>query len=615
VQTSILDRLCEPLCDAVLEDRPASDSQSILRYLERANLFLVPLDDTRRWYRYHHLFANSLRAELDDAARATLHRRAAEWFAANDLTAEAVQHALAADDLAFAADIIERAVQKPATWSGGAVATLVRWLDALPDAVLRTRPALSLHASRSLYLAGRLADSEQLLDQAEQALQRDSDTGEEADQLLALAAVYRGAIAALRGEVQRAIAWGERALARLAEDNVHARARAFDTLGLAYELAGDMTYAGQMYVEASSLAQKAGVTYLAINARCESAMTQMALGQLTRAAQICREALHLAETPIPPLGLVWAILGEIAREQNDLSLAEQYLERGIALSQQGGITDDLRFEMVFLAWLRQAQGDTDGALKALERAETTIQMYDVARLTQLCAARRARLDLAQQNLASAGRWAGAYWEARQAHKVEYLREFEDLTLVRVFLATDQRQAALEILRDTLSRAEMSGRNRTVIEALILYALVLHARGEMAQALAALRQALALGEPEGFVRVFVDEGAPMVPLLLSAKKHGIAPAYVEGLLAALPQDLLAQATGVSLPPEQALVEPLSERELEALRLLAAGLKYREIADELVVSLSTVRYHVRNIYGKLGVHNRTEAIARARDMHLL
>ncbi len=609
-QTAALDRMCASLCDAVTG---RDDSQAVLLRLERANLFLIPLDDRREWYRYHHLMADSLRAGLDHSALETTHRRAAQWYEAQGLPARAVRHAFATGDMSLATDVLERVIQQAATWSRGELSRLTGWLDALPDSALAGRPALCLHASRALYLSGRVERAEALLRQAESTL-RDNPAAREHPELPAQALIYRAAVDALRGEnLTEGAATMRRLLAEPESVGPHIAARAADTLGLACELAGDVDAAKQAYRQAADLAQTAGVRYLAVNARCEAALMQIQQGRLGLAAETCRAALGPAgEDNIPPTGLALAILGEIARERDDLATAGQLIPAGIELAQEGGIVDDLRFAYLFLARLRQTQGDTAAALAAWSRADSLLRSYQIPRLTETSAAHRARLDLAQGNPALARRWAEVYQQARAARPVEYLREFEELTLARVLLSGQQSDDALAILRPLTAAAQAAGRNRTVIEALILQAIAQRPAGDRADA--ALIVAVTLAAPEGFARLFLDEGPALTPLLLRVR-HA-APAFVDQLLASTAGE--STSAGGRLGPDSSLspmIDPLSDRELEVLRLFAAGLSNREIASELIISVGTAKWHAHNIFEKLGVHGRTQAIARARELRLL
>lgn len=610
-QTAVLDRLNPALCDAVTG---RSDGAEMLARLARGNLFLVPLDERRRWFRYHHLLADSLRAGLDLAVQVASHRRAAAWCEANGWPVAAVRHALATGDLELAADVMARVIAQAAAWSRGDVARLTGWLEVLPAPLLQARPSLSLHASRALYLAGDLARAEQLLAQAQAALQETPAANERVG-LPALTAVYRAAISAMRGEnLQAAADAAERVLGmETAVVDRHTAARAADTLGLARELLGDMAAAERAYLQASELAQAAGVSYLAVNARCEAALVQVQQGRLALAKSTCRTALALTADDIPPTGLAHAVLGEIAREQNDLEAAERHLTEGIARSRQGGISDDLRHSYLFLARLRQAQGDAEAALAAWQRADLILQGYGVARLTAWSAAERARLDLAQGNVAAAERWARAFGVQRAAREPEFLQEVETLMAARILLACGDGQGALEMLAPLLAAAEAAGRYRTVIEGSIWRTAALHALGHADGAREALATALALAAPEGFVRLFLLGGTAVAKTLPEVR--GAAPAFVDGLLAAF-VDGEKDVGGTAVAPSPGhLLEPLTEQEQVVLNLLVAGLSNREIGEELVITVGTVKWHVHNIYQKLDVGSRAEAIARVHKWRLV
>lgn len=619
VQTAILERLCGPLCDALLqaEDATAPDalppSTAILQTLERANLFLIPLDDQRKWYRYHQLFADALRAQLEPPQEAALHRRAAEWFAAHDLPVEAVQHARATDDLAFIAAMIERAVQQPSAWSGGQLGILVSWLDALPDALLDERPALTLHVSRAFYLSGRIPQAEQLLERALRALQGRED--DEARLLLAVADIYRGALAVIRGDARGAVQWVEAGLAQLPEAALHARARAFDTLGTAHQHLGDVRQAERYFLQAGALAEASGVAYLAINARCEAAQMQITQGHLTDAEATCHEALRVSSTPIPPQGLAWTFLGEIARTRNELATAEQHLQQGLALAQQGGLTDDVVMALGFLAWVKQNQGDAEGARQLFAQFVRLVQTYQVPWLMQRAVAHQAQLDLVQGRLAAAAQWAREYEALRVAQPVAYTRDVEDLTLVRVLLAAGDTQRAHAVLADIAAQTEPGGRLRRMIEVKLLTALVLQREGRAAEALHALREAVAAAAPERWLRLFLDEGPVLAALLPHVRDA--APAFVDELLAALPPAPVTPPTAAAPTPLPLPIpgETLSERELEILRLLAEGHSNQEIGQILYIGVGTVKWYLTHLYDKLDVSNRTQAVARARELALL
>lgn len=595
-QTSILDRFTAAACSALTG---RADAQAVIAYLEQANLFIVPLDDERTWYRYHHLFSDYLRTLLNPPEQIELNKKAAAWHEANDLMVEAVQYALASADPDFAADVIERALTKDTTWSGGNVALLSSWLDALPPQALLSRPQLSLNASHILYLSGRFELAEKCIAQTEQALTSVPDTPG-AEQMLALAALYRGSIASVRGDARQAIEQTTFAQARLPRENHLAHARAFFSLGLAYELSGQTGLAVQNYLQSSDEATSAGVLFLAVHARCAAAQVQISQGRLHLAEQTCREAIQLAAgRRMAPLGLAYSILGGIALERNDLAAAGQLLQDGITLARQGGLLDDVILGLVFLSRVRAVQGNPTGALATFQEASSLIQAYGIQRISNLAAAHLARLQLYMGQKQAAAQWAVEYQSIRATSP----HEFAELTLARVLLATGELEAIPAILHPLLARATTAGQNQACIEVMLLLALFHQAQKDTPAALAWLGWSLRLAAPEGYARIFLDEGQPLLDLLPGARNN--APEFVNTLL-----DKSQAASGALA----ALPDPLSEQEQRVLRLIVAGKSNQEIAAELVISVGTAKWHVHNILQKLGVGNRPQAIARARELGL-
>ncbi|MGB4802543.1 MAG: LuxR C-terminal-related transcriptional regulator [Anaerolineae bacterium] len=602
IQTSILERFNADVCCALTG---RGDAQAAIAQLEQANLFIVPLDDERSWYRYHHLFADYLRTLLTRPEQSRLYQQASAWHEANDLMGEAVQYALAGGDTNFAADVIERALQRDATWSAGNLTQWLSWLDALPPPAFQSRPQLNLDASRILYLAGRFELAESHLMQAEQALEAapalpDAERG----QVQALAALYRGAIAAMRGDAPQAIAQIAFAQSRIPRKNHLAHARAFFSLGLAYEIADQNGQAVANYSHASAEAKVAGVLFLAIHALCAAAQVQIRQGRLHQAEQTCRAAIQLAAgARLPPLGLAYTILGGIALERNDLAAAEKLLADGMALARQGGLMEDVILGLASLARLRGCQGDTRGALAAMQEVKSIVQAYGIQHMDVHVAAYLARLQLLLRQIPAAAQWAA---EVRPL-RADAPYEFVDLTLARVLLATRDLEAIPAILRPLLERATAAGRTQACIETLMLLGLCQHARGDTPAALELLGQSLRLAASEGYARIFLDEGQALLDLLPKARHH--APELVDSLLG------MGTAAGGARPaPCGQLPEPLSEQELRVLRLLAAGKSNQQIADELVISLGTAKWHVHNVLQKLGVSSRSQAIAQARDLGL-
>ena len=623
-QTSILDRLSAGLCQALTG---RGDSQEILQQLENDNLFLIPLDDRREWYRYHHLFSDFLRTELKEPHLAELHRKAATWYEANGLTPEAVQHALASKDNELAGDLVERAMLNPTTWSSGQLGMLLGWVEALPDESVYSRPQLAIRASRALYLSGQLELAAQMLDKAEISLRSRPSPVEDIKVSLAQIFAFRAAILALQGHISEAREMVQQALIDLPVDYLLARARAWDTLGLIHQLTGSMEDAIAAFMAASQVAMQAGVLFLGINACCEAALVQIIQGRLNQAQRTCRQALQLPGPEsgrIPPTGLAWAILADIALERNDLETAERYLSDAIQLSQEGGIIDDLKMEYLILAHLRLAQADPGGAIAAVQRAITILQTYSGSPLLGQSTIIQAYLDLKLGNPASAAAWAREYEHSRNSEAVDYLREFEDLTLARFMLAEGRPQEAQALLEELVAAARAGQRLKIVIEGQTLTAIAWWDMQDKVPAFAALEEALYLGRPEGFVRTFINEGEALRALLaglIPVLKDQTLREYAKYLLAnfsdSTEQSDESSLTGVDGRPISTveMIEPLSEQELKILRLLSAGLSNKEIATELVIGVGTVKWHVHNIYGKLGVNSRTQAIARAQELGIL
>ena len=596
IQTSILERFNAKSCEA-LTGYP--DSQGLLLELEQANLFLIPLDNERVWYRYHHLFADFLRTELSNTETKKLYKKAALWHEQNDLFPEAVQYAIASEDTEFLADIIDRGLKRDSIWSGGDLTLYATWLDALPLQAFQIHPALSLNASHLLYLLGRFDLAEKRIDQAEKTLGTQPSSSEK-EQMLALASLYRGVIASVRGDTQQAIEKIAYAQERLPQDHHLPHARGYFSLGLAYELSGQTELAVQNYLKSSEEAQAVGVLFLAIHALGSAAQVQISQGQLNFAEQACQQAIQIAgDKKLLPLGLAKSILGGIALERNDLAAAEEFLQNGIALSRRGGLMDDVVLGLSYLARLHAYQGRVSNAFEVAKEVNTIIQGFGVERMSMLASAYIANLQLYTGQEEVARQWSVDYLSIR--NKLQH--EFADLTLVRVLLKTGDRENVPSLLDALFKQSKVQNRVRTRIEVMILMASFHRAENDIPIATDWLSQALGLAAPEGFLRVFLDEGAELLNLLPKARQS--APELADAILRSLQDE-----SGKS--PLDQLPDPLSEQELRVLSLIVAGNTNREIAEELVISVGTAKWHVHNILQKLGVRNRSQAIAQAREL---
>ncbi|MBA3636590.1 MAG: tetratricopeptide repeat protein [Rubrobacteraceae bacterium] len=635
LQTSILERLSGPLCDAVTGQE---DGRGMLEALERGNLFVVPLDDERRWYRYHHLFADVLQAHLmaeqPDSAP-TLHRRASEWYEQHGSAADAIRHALAAEDFERAAGLVELAAL---VMLGSSQETLYRWLMALPDEVVRARPVLSVYYAFALLGRGgfeavdaRLRDAERWLDtSAETSERREAPS---VDMVVVDEVAFRslpGTIAVARayhagalGDVLSAANHARRALELLPEDDHLWRGAAASLLGIAYWTLGDLEAAHRSFAEGVAHQQMAGHTRFQIAGTYILADIRVAQGRLHEAVRTYEQSLQLATEqgePVWGTAHLYVGLSELHRERGDLEAAKQHLLRSKELDEHGGLPETRYRWYVAMARIKEAQGDLDAALDLLDEAERQyVESPDPD--VRPVAALKTRVWVAQGRLAEALGWTRE--QGLSAHDdLSYLREFEHITLARVLLArykSDREEhsihEAMELLECLLQAAEEGGRMGSVIEILMLQALAHEVQGDSSTALVPLERALSLAEPEGYVRVFVDEGRPMAQLLSEAATHGIMPDYVGKLLAAFEAEKQKSEDQPHVSPAQTFVEPLSQRELEVLQLVAQGLSNREISQRLFLALSTIKGHNRIIFSKLMVQRRTEAVARARELGLL
>jgi LuxR family maltose regulon positive regulatory protein len=635
LHTSVLDRLSGPLCDAVTD---RADSQEMLERLERANLFTVPLDDERHWYRYHHLFSEFLREHLHRTRpdlEPRLHRKASSWYEHNGIVHEAVDHALTAADLETAARLIEENFRD--MLAHGEATLLLSWMEALPEELLRSRPWLCIPCAWALLIIGRLEAAELRVQDLERMVNAgfppdESEIPINDDELAAVsgeAAAIRAFIVRNRGDVPFSIELSRRALGLLREDNFTLRGIVAYLLGGAYSMSGDLVAAHEFLSEAITTGQRADNDFVTLLAMRGLAELHVMRGSLHRAADLYRQALRLAEQrPFPAAGLAHVGMGELLYEWDDLDGAMRHLAEGIALGERSGSTSIILPSHALLARVKWAQGDPKGALRVIQDDETTAQsMTPSSRDLNRLVAYGARVRLAQDDLAGATRLL----EERGIgvdDDLDHLNVLEHVMLSRVLIVRREHDAALDLLGRLLEVAEATGSTGSAIEILAVEALASAARGDEAQPMSALARALYLAEPEGYVRTFVDEGEPMAALLstfLQARRTEHLPRsqdasteYVEALLAAFwePSGNRAPSNRAdTLQTAQPLPDPLSERELEVLRLVAAGKSNREISGQLFVTVDTVKKHLTHIFGKLGVRSRTQAVARAREMGLI
>ena len=644
LETSILDRMCAPLCHAVTG---YTDGQTMLERLEHANLFVIPLDDERRWYRYHHLFADVLRQRLhqahaDDLVPA-LHKRASGWFEGEGLVTEAIHHALAAQDWERAVRLIEASGM--AVVLGKQVQTMLGWIDEIPEALVRERPVLCTIHAIALAYSNRLDAAEARVEEAERCL-RGKPTTDETRAILGRIAVIRSTMARYPGDLERCVAMARRALELLPEVEATARERVAARVNatFAYQVSGDVTPANERLLEEAVASSRAvgdqipllrSINFLA-RLRTLQGCLRTAAATYEEAAEVVPEREGFRD--LVNSAAYYVGLGDIQREWNDLDSAESHLRRGTDLVAGAFMVDAdvVTHGHLSLARLQQARGrDADARAVLEEFADLTRQRDFFPLLATRGQAAQARLALMQDDLSAAANWAEASGLGADDEPT-YPREEEYLTLVRVLVAQGQMNPmgtylddALDLLGRLYRAAEGGARMGSVIEILALRALALQARHESSEALAALERALVLAQPEGYVRVFVDEGAPMAALLselLKAWRMGLRDAqqdpllgYVRRLLAAFESS--HKSTDPPVPggyaqgQEQPMLDLLTPREQEVIALIADGLSNREIAARLFIEIGTVKGYVHNLLRKLEVDNRTKAVARARASRLI
>ena len=612
LQTSVLPRLNGPLCDAVTGQ---CESQAVLLGLEQANLFLHPLDEGRQWFRYHPLFAEALRAQLQMRQQhliPLLHERAAAWHVMQGHATEAIEHTLAIPDYDDAALLI--AQQARTTLMAGQLSTILQWLEALPEETIRAHPELLLCHAWALLFTGHLHAALARLHEV---------TG-----LEHLAVFERGNALPDHAPLDEAGALGRMLRAFHGEASLQGKQnlepegsmekdepwQSLIALSLGFQAAdsGDESRARQWFAEALRLSVWKGHLLVSVLALCQLAEVHLVQGQLHRSAAYYRQALRLATGtdghPLPIAGLAFAGLGLILREWNDLSAARQHLLIGIELCTHWAEPWALDGYLA-LARVYAAQGQQAAAHNAIREAERIAPLLESEVFVGHVAMTQARLDLLQGQIQAAARWART---ARLALDAEVCAEDEPMYLLwaRVLLAQGEPDTALHLVIRLLPGVEAAGRQGRLIELLVLQALALYAQKAIPQAVGVLDRALALAAPEGYVRLFVEFGVPMAALLRQARARQILPDYTQHLL----DSFSAAPAPNGKPSGTSLPDPLTKREREVLQLLAAGASNRGIAEELVITVGTVKKHLHTIFHKLQVESRTQAIATSKTLGL-
>jgi LuxR family maltose regulon positive regulatory protein len=630
LQTSILNRMTGSLCDAVTGQEGGQD---LLKRLDQANLFIVPLDNRRRWYRYHHLFTDLLRQRLAEGTNSQeihiLHQRASQWYEENDFIIEAVEHALAAEDFDNVIRLIDLGAGELLMQSQQNL--LLKWQDQLPRDLVASHPRFCMIIAWAWVSIGHPGEAEDCLQLIEGSLGTEMaeifserDQAEEIDPAVQSAlveiAVLRIELAIEQGNISQVFELARLVLPYLEDEkrpylynqSKDLRLVVFFVLGLAYKISGELLQADEALSEAAVLGQERGNVHIVAGSVGRLASVQSMQGHLRQSVSTCQRGLKLVQEMVgehsPVSGLIHAQLGNLLYEQNDLEAALHHLHKGIDVAKPWGFLEAFVPGYTGLARVRAAQGDWGGAFAALDEL-AELGQGNPAMVMPAVESLRALLWVALGKVDAANRWAMKAGLDPEG-EINYHRLGELMVLARVLIARGANIEVVDLLTRMMDTAEAAGWFGRLIEMRILLALAHQAGGERENSMVALEQALISAKPEGYVRVFVDEGHPIATLLREAETRGIAPDYVPKLLAAFETDNVQ----VEPPSVTALIEPLSQRELEVLRLLKTELSGPEIANQLMIALSTMRTHTQNIYSKLGVSNRLAAVRRAEELNL-
>jgi LuxR family maltose regulon positive regulatory protein len=638
-RTSILERFCASLCGAVVGGSGIRDKE-IIEFLDHSNLFLIPLDDHREWYRYHHLFADFLSQRLRESEPDNfpeLHRRASQWYETEGLVDEAIRHALTAGDLESATRLVDRIAADLVVRRESS--RLMKLIEQLPSDLCLNYPMLCIWRAWALLFLGQLEMVEPALAVAEASLEKMKCVPNPG-----YATTIRAYLANQKGDLYKAINLTELALAEMSKASLDQTTLIFQGaaviwLGVNHRHLGNLDKAERHFMEAANLNQKAGNIYAALASFEQLAELAVIRGQLQQAIDFYRSGLKVAQHwldkegnpqgALVPAGGLHLGLGTVLYQLNDLAGAAIHIQRGAELFELGEFWGKIHSYRM-LAYLRQAKGEFEASSELLSKAwaiQNTINVNqsntsDLPSLTQLgillsCVRPEVAHFLTDATRRVENLGVRADDKVDFSTPTNYPRELIYSDLAHLLITLDRAAAALPLLTRLLEAAISMARHGDEIRYLVLIALAHQALGDRQASLAALSKALRLAEPQGYVRIFVDEGLPMAELLSFARSQDIASDYVTKLLAAFPEDVRNTVAFdiESTPAAQPLVEPLSEREIEVLRLMAAGLKYKEVAEQLVISVNTVRHHTRNVYSKLNVNNRVQAIARAEELSLL
>ncbi len=628
LQTSILNRLTGPLCDTLTGQ---GNSQETLVTLDRANLFILPLDEERRWYRYHHLFADLLRQRLSQTQpqkKLALHSIASQWYEDQGLINEAIEHALLSKDYQLATKLINEHIEE--RWRQGKLARIMRWLEKLPDEFTDNSPNLCVYLAWNSFTKGYQDQAERILQfienhfNIESGLPSDeprkisgSSTQSSENNVLGRVAAIRAVMATYRSDAVESKHYARLAQQLLPEDDLNWRSAAAMALADAYVFLGEYDQAHQARFESNKICQTAGNTYIYLIDRTKFILVLKARGELLQAQNHCRQLMEYAAdngfSEPGTIGWIQTILGDILAETNQLDEAYEIVREGVNLTELGRDVTLLSWSNMCLTRILISLGDFDGAEIIIKKTDELSQKATIPPIVKYQLMNyRVRIWLSQGRLDAAIKWMQEQTADHKSQKT-YVDRMLNIPLTRIQIAQNLTEEANKRILTLLDAAESGGHISRVIELSILQALNLQAVDDKETAFGPLEKALSLAQPRGYFRIFVDEGPPMARLLYRALDREIEPEYVQRILAAFP----AAESEDDLPQkdQSGLVEPLSEREIEVLEWMAAGLTNQEIAEQLIISPHTVKTHTRNIYAKLDVSNRTLAVGKARTLGIL
>lgn len=600
-RTSILDRFNAELCDAITG---RSDGMSMLTYLDRANLFLIPLDDHGHWYRYHHLFADFLRSGLTDPEMQQLHIRASRWLEDHDLTPEAIRHSLAGQDYNAAIRLIRRGAEEACRV--GAYSTILGWVNALPEKIVRTHSDLLVHKGWILYLRGEIVTGEAYAALAV-ANQRPDDLSLHRGMLCG----FQSYLAINRDEPERAVRLAEEALELLNETESFYRTTVLSHLGQAQRLTGCRQAAIHTLRRAVALGHRLGHHLPVMEALGYLALMLYQQGELREALSSCEEAAsHYLDAhghPLPVAGLVYVPLGMLYYEIDDLDRACYHLTTGISLCQQMGTVYATLAGQRTLIKLHYARGESEAAWETLSLARELAARSENQRRIRTVTAIRAELHLRQGNTVAAGMTLASLPSTPFERT-----ELENMVYARLLLSRGEVRESCELLGQIEEIALGQERHGSLISIYLLRALACQALQAPDAARESIEKAVSLAAPEGYRRIFIDEGSAIAGLL-SNVRH-VAPSFVDRILASIDSFKEGDRPG-SAKAGRSLVEQLTATQRAILGLVADGLSNREIAARLAITEGTTKWHLNQIYGKLSVGSRTQAIARARKLKLI